>query len=369
MPTRDRRWRSVDLGLLPVVLIADSYRVRCPEHDVVPRYVPWARPASRFTRAFEDMTAWLTTRCDKTTVSQFMRTSWRSVGGIVARVCSGQPNPLDRAPLTRIGIDEISYRKGHRYLTVVVNHDNGRLVWAAPGRTKETVHQFFDALGPDRCRQITHVTRDAAEWISGVVADRCPNATQCMDPFHVVQWATQAVDAVRRETWRALKQDPAPLDARAIKHSRWALLKNNEDLSLSQRAKLCSIQRDFRHLYRAYLLKEQLRLVFRLPLQDALRHLDRWLIWARRSRVPQFSKIASTITSQLDAIRDSLRYRLSNSRVEAVNTSIRLIARKAYGFHSPQALISLALLTMGDLCPDLPGRDASPYMLLLSSAE
>ncbi len=91
------------------------------------------------------------------------------------------------AGLRRIGIDEISYKRGHRYLTVVVDHDTGRLVWAAPGRDKATLAAFFDALGEERCAAITHVSADGADWISGVVAERCPNAVRCADPFHVVR--------------------------------------------------------------------------------------------------------------------------------------------------------------------------------------
>ena len=108
------------------------------------------------------------------------------------------------AGLQRIGIDEISYKRRHKYLTVVVDHDSGRLVWAHPGRERATVRAFFDALeasGQGRCAQITHVSADGAEWIADVVSDRCPDAIRCADPFHVVGWATEALDAVRREAW------------------------------------------------------------------------------------------------------------------------------------------------------------------------
>lgn len=108
------------------------------------------------------------------------------------------------AGLVRIGIDEISYKRGHRYLTVVVDHDTGRLVWAAPGRDGATLRGFFDALeasGPGRCAQITHVSADGADWIGDVVAERRPNAIRCAAPFHVVSWATDALDEVRRGAW------------------------------------------------------------------------------------------------------------------------------------------------------------------------
>jgi transposase len=103
--------------------------------------------------------------------------------------------------LRRIGIDEISYKRGHKYLIVVVDHDRRALVWAAPGRDKATVAAFFDELGPDRCALITHVSADGATFIADVVADKCANAVQCADPFHIVSWATEALDGVRRRVW------------------------------------------------------------------------------------------------------------------------------------------------------------------------
>lgn len=123
------------------------------------------------------------------------------MGSIIGRVWNDTERSFDRfAGLRRIGIDEISYKKGHKYLTVVVDHDSGRLVWAAEGRDADTLRGFFDLLGDERSAQITHVTADAAAWIAKVVIERCPGAIRCADPFHVVAWATAAVDKVRRGT-------------------------------------------------------------------------------------------------------------------------------------------------------------------------
>ena len=294
--TPNRRWRSMDLGALRVFLEADTCRVRCPDHGVVVAHVPWARPASKLTLAMEDLACWLATEGSQSAVAEFLRITWRSVGAAIKRRVGQTDWPVHTLDLKRIGIDEISYRKGHKYLTVVVDHDSGRLIWAAPGRRKETVDQFFDLLGKERCARITLVTRDAATWISTVVADRCPNAVQCMDPFHVVQWATKAVDEVRRETWRALQYWSHPEAAKFIKGAIWILRRNRSDLSNDQLKSLAAIQKDNKHLYRAYLLKEQLRLIFQLPTDEALRLLDRWLVWARRSQIPQFVDLASTVT-------------------------------------------------------------------------
>jgi transposase len=172
-----RRWRGLDLGVMRAELEADAPRVNCPEHGVVVAAVPWARHGAGHTLAFDDQVAWLAVQTSKTAVTELMRIAWRTVGAIITRVCAAIDAAHDRlAGLRRIGIDDISYKRGHKYLTVVVDHDARRLVWAAPGRDKDTLRTFFDALGDDRCAQITHVTADAADWIAAVVKERCPAA-------------------------------------------------------------------------------------------------------------------------------------------------------------------------------------------------
>lgn len=133
--------------------------------------------------------------------------AWRTVGSIIDRAWADAEKIQDRFNgLRRIGIDEISYKKGHKYLIVVVNHDTKQLVWAAPGRSKDTLQYFFDLLGPDRCEQITHVSADGADFIADVVAEKCPAAVRVADPFHIVQWATEALNDLRRESWNEARK-------------------------------------------------------------------------------------------------------------------------------------------------------------------
>lgn len=194
-----RRWRALDAGTMKVFIEADAPRVSCPEHGVTVARVPWARHDAGHTRAFDDQVAWLVTHTSKSAVVELMRIAWRTVGAIAGRVVAdarAARDPFDG--LTRIGIDEISYRRGHRYLMVVVDHDTGRLVWAAAGHDRATLQQFFDLLGPERASRIRLVSADAAEWIAACALAACPNATLCLDPFHVIRWATDALDVVRR---------------------------------------------------------------------------------------------------------------------------------------------------------------------------
>jgi transposase len=352
-----RRWRAVDLGTTFAFVEANAPRVSCPRHGVVVAAVPWARHRSRFTVGFEDQVAWLAVHCSKTAVAELMRISWRTVGGILERVAGEAAGQVDLlAGLRRIGIDEISHRKGHRYLTVVVDHDSGRLVWATDGRGHTTVHAFLDELGEERCGALELVSADMAAWIAEPIRQRCPNAVVCVDPFHVIQLATDALDVVRREVWNETRQAGNQAHASELQRSRYALWKNPENLTNRQRHKLSVIQHTNRKLYRAYLLKEQLRQIYRLPAQAAIALLDAWLQWARRCRLPAFVKLAHTITEKRAGIEAAITHGLSNARIEAINTQIRLITRRAFGFHTANALIALAMLSLAGLCPPVPGR-------------
>jgi transposase len=350
-----RRWRALDLGTTFAYVEAEAPRVVCRRHGVVVCAVPWARHKSRFTRAFEDQVAWLAVNCSRSAVAELMRIAWRTVGGICERVAGEAERELDLlAGLRRIGIDEISHRVGQRYLTVVVDHDTGRLVWAVAGRDRKTVEAFLDALGDERCQQLALVSCDMAAWIAGPIAERCPNAVRCVDPFHVIQLATEALDQIRREVWNEARRAGQTQLARDLKGARFALWKNPEHLTARQQAKLADIEQTNRPLFRAYLLKEQLRQIYRLPATAAIELLDGWLKWARRCRLQPFVKLARTISEQRAGILAAIEHDLSNARVEAINTQIRLITRRAFGFHSADALIALAMLALAGLCPPLP---------------
>lgn len=372
-----RRWRSLDLGATVAMLEADMPRVQCPTHAVVVAHVPWARHDAGHTLAFDDQVAWLATQASKSTVTQLMRIAWRTVGSVITRVWADVEARSDRfANLRRVGIDEISYKKGHKYLVVVVDHDTRRLVWAAPGRDRATVRQFFDLLGEDRCARITHVSADGADFIDAIVAEMCPNAVRVADPFHIVKWATEALDEVRRAAWndaRALarkepKRGPgrpradappppaASQRAKALKGARYALWKNPENLTENQQTKLAWIAATDPKLHRAYLLKEGLRVIFKLPHDAAAEALDRWISWARRCRIPTFVKLQKSIVKHQARILAAIEHGLSNGLIESTNTKIRLLTRMAFGFKSPEALIALALLNLGGHRPALPGR-------------
>lgn len=349
---RARRWRHLGVGRMRIWLSYAPRRVRCPDCGVRTEKVPWAPHQSRFTWDFEELTAYLAQITDKTKVTELLGISWSTVGAIVERVVQRRLDPRRLEGLRRIGLDEFSYRKRHRYLTTVVDHDRQRVVWAGPGRTAETLFAFFDELGPDRCHQIECVTVDMGGGYLKALRERLPHAEVVFDRFHVQRLVADALDRVRREQLRDLRGSP---EGRALFDSRFALLKSPWNLTRADQQKLADLQRTNAPLYRAYLLKETFAqaMDYRQPMR-AERALREWLAWASRSKLRPFIKAARTIRAHLEGVLAYIHVRLTNGIVEGFNTRLRMIARRAFGFHSPEPLIAMLYLCCGGITLDPP---------------
>jgi transposase len=352
----DSSWRHLDMGGRICRIAMRRRRLRCPEHGVRVEGVPFARDRSGHTRDFEDLVAWLATRTDKTTISAFARISWRTVGAICERVAADKLDPDRLSGLVEIGVDEISWRKHHRYLTLVSNHATGKIVWGKAGKDTETLTAFFDALPAGAAAGIKAVSMDMGPAYAKAVRDRAPEAVLCFDPFHVVKLVTDALEALRRQVWQAARALPDKRIAKAFKGARWALLKNPGDLTDTQAETLREMKRSGGILWRAYQLKEALREVFAGDLDPGtVGHLlDRWCSRAQRCRIPEFVKVARTLRKHRTGINAAIERGLSNGRHEGLNNKVRLIIRRAYGFHTPKAALALVQLTCGPVTLQLP---------------
>jgi len=350
-----RRWRQLGWGSVKVWLEYSPRHVLCRQcGGVRVERVPWAAHRARFTLEFEEMTAYLAQVTDKTQVTKQMGISWESVGAIVERVVARCLDPERLKNLTRIGADEFSYKKRHRYLTTVVDHDERRIVWAAKGRSSETLEAFFDELGPEGCERLECVTIDMSAAFIKAIRHRIPNASLIFDRFHVQKLAGDALDEVRREQLRELR---GTAEGKTLFRSRFALLKNPWNLNHSEKQKLSSLQETDAPLYRAYLLKETLAraLDYKQP-KRAEAAIEEWMSWASRSKLKPFVKVARTIRKYKKGVLAYVEHRLTNRLVEGLNNHLRVIARRAYGFHSAPPLIAMLFLCCGgiDLHPPLP---------------
>lgn len=348
-----RRWRHLDLGAQRCHLEAEICRVRCPDCGVKVEDVPFARPGARHTRDFEDLTAFLAQQANKTVIAKLLRIDWATVGRIVERVVADHLDSERLAGLVMIGVDEVSWRKRHRYLTCVADHVDGGVVWVAEGRSAATLQGFFEELDEEKVT-IQAVSIDMSAGYEKAIGEAIPHAEVCFDPFHVVKLAGEAVDKVRRQEWNAQGKSKTRR-GRWVKGTRWALLKAPENRTESQDAALAEVQQANKRLYRAFLLKEQLReLYHQVEPAAAAAYLEDWLAWASRSKLKPFVKLARTIREHRDGVIAAVRLGLSNGRLEGLNSKVRLISHRSFGFHSAAPLISLIYLCCGGIEIDLP---------------
>jgi len=353
--TKPKYWKTLSWGWFVVLLEYKLRRVHCPEHGIRVEMVPWARKDSRFTRDLEEMAAFLAKRSDKTTVSMLLGMTWGAVGSCVERVVSDGLDESRFDNLRRIGIDEFSYRKNHRYVTTVVDHDTRRVIWAAEGRSSKTLESFFNEIGEERCKRIELVTMDMAGGYIKATRKRLPNAQIVFDRFHVQRLASDALDEVRRSIWRHLKGTD---EGSAIKGMRFTLLKRNWNLKASEKDRLRDLEKTNKPLFRAYLLKERLaKILDYVRPGHVRRELERWLWWASHSRLEPFVRVARTIRKHKEDVLAYIQERYTNGIVEGFNNLLRMVARRAFGFHTAKALIKMLFLVAGGIetYPPLPG--------------
>ena len=414
----DSSWRHLDLGVWRLVIRARLRRLRCPEHGVRVEGVPFARPGARFTRDFDDLIAWLATKTDKTATCRLTRIDWHTVGRVIARVAEEQLDGDRLDGLFEVSIDEVAWRKGHRYLTLVGDHQTGRVVWGGEGKGQAAAEQFFDALDPPaaasrrasgtaggpasweplpaimvpfgpaptvpsgagiaagwlesdvdlhpglfaRASRLTAVSMDMTGGYAAAVRARAPQAEIVIDNYHVAQVATKALDEVRRQHWNELRQAGDSATARQFKHDRWALLKNPDRLTDTQADALAEIQAIGGKVARAWAMKEMVRAIFAqgLTVETVEQLLDRLLARLSRCRLEPFVRLGKTIRKHRAGILAARRLQLSNARAESLNNKVKLLVRRAYGFHSAQAALALVHLVCGSVAITLPTERVFP---------
>ena len=353
---RRRRWRHLDLGRCRLWLVYEIRRVNCPDCGVTTEQLPWARPGARHTRDFEDVVLWLAQRTDRTSVATLMRCAWETVTAIINR---GVAELLDQRRLDtlyRIGVDEICYRHPHRYLTIIGDHDSGTVIDIHPGRSKESLANFYTSQPDSVLDQIEAVSMDVSSVYTSATAEHLPEAIICYDGFHLMQWVNRALDRVYAESMTGPGR--ATMSTGEWKAGRWALRTGENKLSESKRDLVNRIARTNRRIGRAWTLKEQARDLYRYhhPPGTARRLLKAWITAAKRSRIPVFVSLGKRFQTYFQPILAAIELGLSNALLEGINATTRLINARGYGHHSAQTLASMIYLCRGGLHPQLPTR-------------
>lgn len=334
--TRCRQWRDLKMRHLSLVIRYTPRRVVCPDCGVRVEQVPWADRWSRVTKTLSRAVAVMARRADLTTVSQHFGLNWKTVGSIIGRVVAWGLAKRQRLLLRIVGIDEVSRKKGHKYLTVVYDLERGQVAWVGKDRTRETLNRFFDWLGKARSKRIEAVSMDMWAPYLDVVRERAPQAEVCFDRFHVVRHLNAAIDEVRRSLVRTLTRPFRDV----VKGTRFVLLKNPWNLTPKQKRSLRELVRTNSPLSRAWYLKEDFQRFWDYESPGwAKRHLDQWLWWASHSRLEPFKDFARMIRKHQAGILAWTKRRISNGALEGVNNKIKLVSHRSYGFRNDERYI------------------------------
>ena len=265
----------------------------------------------------------------------------------------GRAGPAGRAAAHRHRREVLGKGSG-RYLVIVTDHDAGRVAWIGEGRCQATVGAFFNDLGEERAKLLTHVSADGADWIHPVVREKAPQAQICLDAFHAVKWAGEKLDELRRRIGGELRAAGRGDEAAALGSGMWALRKDQTKLTPGQRGTLAQIAVTNKPLYKGHLMKEQIREAFKVKGETGKSLMRGVTAWAHRCRIPEFTKLATTLSRYKSPIEATLDGGPSNGRAEALNSQVNALITRARGFRSATALMNMITFVHGGLCPDSP---------------
>jgi transposase len=346
-----RRFTFVPLWAMAVYLIYAKRRVDCPRCGVTVEQVPWAEGKNHLTQAYAVFLARWARRLSWREVSLIFRTSWENVYRSVAWVVEYGLQHRNLDGITAIGVDEVQFRKGHKYLTVVYQIDSScrRLLWVGQHRTAKTLLRFFRMLGRERTAALRFVCSDMWQPYLKVIAKKASQAIHILDRFHIVAKLNKAIDEVRAAEAKELAaKGYEPL----LKHSRWCLLKRVANLTCKQSARLAELMCYPLKTMRAYLLKESFQALWEYKSYHwAGVFLDAWLKRTMRSRLEPLKKVARSIRAHQNLILNwfAAQKEFSSGMVEGLNYRIKLTIRKAYGFRTLEAAQIALYHTLGRL--------------------
>ena len=434
-------WRAPNLNGVPVYIKYQPQRILCPEHGALNEYIPWSDGKSRFTAAFNNEIAWLACQMSKTGICELELVNWRTVGhSIKAAHDRLEPDVSARMhdKVRRICVDETSYKKGYKYITVVYDMDKDRVIWIHEDHGYAIFAEFCQQLTPSERDQIEIVAGDGASWIDSCCKEFFPKATRCVDFFHVAQWINKALDEVRISTaakakreYNQTRNEYIQAESRArreyedackelsalphrgrpsarkqqltmfiaeyeaahseeteqrrkvgrpkkekisleheatlkqmddrledFKKAKYALAHNPENCSERQSELLQLIENSYPDLYKAYQMKETLRLILHVKDHElAAEELAKWITDAKQSDIKPMQKLAEKIeTRHKSNILNAVRCQANSSKSEATNTTIKGLIKLARGFHNIENLIALVYLKCSDLIVPLCNR-------------
>ena len=346
--SRRRRWRHLDFCDHKLFVVCDVPRASCTEHGVVTIRVPWAEAGSRYTADFEVLAIDWLLETSTAAVARQLRLSWNAADGIRRRAVRRGLARRSAEEVRRLGVDETSFRRRHRYVTVVSDPDRARVVYVAPGRDQAALEGFFETLSEDQRRNIASVSMDM--WRPFIEATRrfLPDAEDkiAFDRFHVARHLAKAVDKVRRNEHRELL---AHGDT-TLTGSKYRWLRNPANATIAQRVTFAPLRHSTLRTARAWAIKEHAACLWGYASRTwANKGWKRWLAWALRCRLEPVQAAARMVRAHLWGIVNAAVLRVSNGPAESINSRIKTIKLRSRGFRNTNRFIEAIYFQLGDL--------------------
>lgn len=329
----ERTWRHLDSCQFQTYLKARIPRVACGQHGVVQVMVPWAEPRSRFTLLFERLAIDVLRQCDVTGATKILRISWDEAWGIMERAVTRGTTRKGRTVVRRIGVDEKAAAKGHRYLTLVCDLDEGTVEHIAEDRKTESLKGYYKGLSTEQLAGIEAVAMDMWEPYITATLDHVPEAAEKLvfDRFHVMSHIGKAVDMVRKQEHRALMA----VGDKTLTGSKYLWLYSRENVPERRRDEFAALRRQELKVGRAWAIKEALRRLWHYVYPaSGWTFWKRWYFWATHSRLEPIRKAAETIRRHIDNILTYYQHPVTNAMSEGLNSKIQKIKSMACGFRN-----------------------------------
>ncbi len=347
-----RRWRDLTVCGWTIWLDFFPREILCPTHGRLQENIPWAEQSSRVSYRFEYAMLRYCQIMTQKAAAEVLRIPSSTLSNLLHRTITRLRKGHSIRGLRKIGIDEISYAKGHKYATLVYDLERSCVVWVGKGKGRETVDRFFnEALSPFQKKRIRWASCDMSEAYMGAIGEHCPNATLVLDRFHIVKALNSAVDDVRKEQWRGAGAD----ERKALKGLRWLLYRHSSTRSRKDTSTLKALERANNRIYRAWRLKDEFEQFWDYTYPGAAeRFLKSWTTAALRSRLEPLKKFVRTIRRHFTQVLAFVGSRLTNAIAEGLNRIVKIVKNRASGFRNLNAFTDMIFLTVGDV--DIPAQ-------------
>jgi len=321
--------------------------IECPTHGRVQENIPWAGTNARVTTRFEYSLLFYALNMTQAGAAKLLKIASSTFSNILHRIIERTRSSHKVRSLKTIGIDEISYKKGHLYATIVYDLDRSCVVWIGKGKARETIDSFFqENLSEFQRKQITLASCDMSETFIGAIEKWCPNATLVLDRFHVVQALNKAVDGVRKEEWRKANK----AGKKALKGLRWLIFRHSSNRSDEDYKTLKSLYMGNRRIHRSWVLKDEFEQFWDFDtIKNAEVFLDAWCKTAMRSKLESIKTFVKTIRKHKHRLLPFVETHITNAVSEGINRIIKIVKNRASGFRNLDAFSDLIYLTVGDV--------------------